>query len=450
MVPFSEDMTQNRFWKPEPWDDNLPSPGFITDFVLYTRGIETPTKFSTWVALWTVSSVLKRQAWFRNFPIGLFPNLYVFLIGPPRVVAKGYGISVAEQILTDFHCSIKDNRKAVEKRVNLLRSRVTPEAFRIALKPDTINPVQSSSGIGNVNRGSQICLITSELSTFLGQQQYNIGLIDRLTHYYDCKAEDDDLTISAKWQRFKDIYITWLAASTKQHLEDSIPRQAFGGGFMSRVIIVYQASPTRDYPFPLEVIGGPTIEDLKKRLAWVAINGYGEYNFTNAATKWYKDWYYDFKKKLKKDIELDEKCMKHRLDTHLKKVATLLRAQRYEEGREIGIRDLLEAEKILNATFASNINAVCDVGMSPETQWLNKITHLLKVNKSLRRDALCRRMSKHECYAPTISNIISQLVEEKKVVIKREGRFQGKPSKDGSELYIWGGKDVKTNERTVN
>ena len=437
MIPFSEDQVKNKFWEPDAWDENLPSPGFITDFILHTRGIETPSKFSTWIALWLISSITKRQCWFKLFPKGLYTNLYVFLVGPPRICGKGYGISFGENLIKDFHTRIMDPEKQVDKKANILRSRATPESFRIALEPVKENLLIGEGKVKAVNRGSQLCLITEELATFLGPQKYNAGLISKLTDLYNCKDEDDDLTINAGWKKFENIYLTWIAAATKDHLEDTIPSQAFGGGFMSRVILVYQPTLTRIHSDPLEVIGGPTENDLFKRLAWVAEQAYGEYDFSDKAWEWYDAWYTAFKKDLQKRSSIgDSKCLTFRMDTHLKKIALLVRLQRYEIGNVVEIRDLLEAKRILDATFCDNEIAVSDVGVSREMQAYNLIANLIKSHQKITRTKLIRTVSKKHS-VDIVNTIVYQLVEEKKVKIKLGDRLQGKPSRNGAEVYEW-------------
>lgn len=435
MIPFKEDQVKNKFWRSEKWDENLPSPGFITDFVLHTRGIETPSKFSVWIALWLISSITKRQCHFKQFPKGLFSNLFVFLVGPPRVCGKGYGIAFGERLIEDFHTRITDPKIQIEKRANILRSRATPESFRIALASDQQNLVVGSKVIP-INRGSQLCLITDELATFLGPQKYNTGLVSKLTQLYDCKVKDDDLTIGAGWNKFENIYFTWMAAATKNHLEESIPTQAFGGGFMSRVILVYQPVGTRIYPDPIEVVDGPTEDDLLERLAWIATQAYGEYNFSKKAWEWYNEWYFAFRKTLERAAESDDKCMTHRMGTHLKKVSMLLRLQRYEVGNEVGIRDLLEAKRILDGTFHNNEWAISDVGASKEIQALNMIATVIKNCKKVSRTKLIRTVSK-KYNVDMVNSIVYQLVEEKKVKIKLGDHLQGKPSRNGTEVYSW-------------
>ena len=99
-------------------------------------------------------------------------------------------------------------------------------------------------------KGSQAAFVISELSSLLGKQNYNEGLVGKLTDLYDCKDYDDDTTISRGYKAFEDIYVTLLGATTRTALEESIPEAAFGEGFMSRVVLVYQHQRTRAYPEP--------------------------------------------------------------------------------------------------------------------------------------------------------------------------------------------------------
>jgi len=82
-----------KFWKTEDFDEFLPEPGFMTDFVMALRGVESPTIFAFWAAAFVMSTVLKRDAFLQWYPENIFPNLYIMLVAPPRVCAKSTSLS---------------------------------------------------------------------------------------------------------------------------------------------------------------------------------------------------------------------------------------------------------------------------------------------------------------------------------------------------------------------
>ena len=234
-IPFDEREVK-QFWEYEDWDKLLPSPGFITDFVLATRGLTTPTKFCIWSALFTISSVVRRDAELDWKPLRFFPNLYVFLVGPPCFTGKSTIIDhYVDKLLTSFHKHIKDPIEREKKKIrNKITSSCTPEALINGLARRVIHPRDAKGTMQDVKIGSECCIVTGELSTFLGKQQYNAGLIQKLTSLYDCKENDRAITLSRTKDELEDIYVTLIGGMTQSGLENSIAEAALEEGFLSR------------------------------------------------------------------------------------------------------------------------------------------------------------------------------------------------------------------------
>jgi hypothetical protein len=438
---FQEDDIQEKFWRQEPWDQNLPEEGFITDFILATRGVETPTKLSFWTAIWVISSALKRDTWLEWFPDPLYPNFFIFLVGPPKIVAKSTAVGFGEKILTHFHEYIPNEEVKVRKEVNMLRSKATPEAMSVVMAP-VEKPIMKNGKVFKVDKGSQVAVAVSELSTFLGKQKYNEGLIDRLTHFYDCKDEDDEVTIGRGHNKFRNVYVTLIGATTPDHLVESIPEQAFGGGFMSRVVVAYQGHSTRDYPKPRKVIGGPSIEDLRERLAWVAENAEGEYYLEPDAYDFYAEWYPRFKNQLAKGTEDVKAKMKHRMDIHLLKLALILRAQRYTPGNNISLKEVKHALEILEHTYSDAQQSIENVGVSQYTGFLNRAREVIRKKGKVTRRQLLQALSPYGCSADLLTKLTDQMLEAREIRGKLNGKEIKHASRNSNEFYIWTGDKV--------
>ncbi|KKK50388.1 hypothetical protein LCGC14_3125520, partial [marine sediment metagenome] len=307
-----------KFWAEDPFDIYLPTPGFVSDFILATRGMATPTIFSVWVALFMLSTAIKREAWFKWFPDPIYPNLYVIFVAPPKICAKSVSARLGGQILSVFPDSIDDLGLQTKKRITISKAKITPEAISSLLTVPYV-AIPGGKGIIRVKLYPQVCFLVSELGTFLGKQLYNVGLIDRLTNLYDC-ADDEDDTLSRGIKHFENVYVTLLGATTAESLTNTLPEEAFGGGFMSRVILVWQEKSTRIYPMPKEVHGSPTLEILAQRLAWIATHTQGEYVFEEKAQKAYEEWFFEHHSMLEKEEYEKRKEMLYRFDIHLLKV----------------------------------------------------------------------------------------------------------------------------------
>lgn len=364
-VPYIARRNVGEEWKPEFWDRHLPQAGFITDFVYATRGIESPTNFCAWTAVFLLSSLLKRDAWLKWFPGVLFPNLYILFVAPPRICPKSTPIILCEKyIYKKMFTHFNDPLQRKGKELNIVHSRATMEALYKELVPkiESVNIIGPSGQFETrqLDMGSKLCIMASEFSTFLGRAQYSIGLVDKLTDWYDCKDEDDSFTISGGEVQLKDLYVTILGGTTFDGLKLSIPPEALKGGFISRLIIVLNRKETRRFAFPIEIPGAPSFDELSKRLAWIVENAQGEFTFSPKATQRYKEWYDEFKDKLAEGYygEMD----RSRMDTNVLKLSVVMHVQRYTTDREITIDDFNDAVQMIESSADPEENPLEDVG----------------------------------------------------------------------------------------
>jgi hypothetical protein len=438
--PFDEDLIKNKFWEREEWDENIPSPGFISDFLLTLRGIETPTKFQVWTALSVLSSVLKRDAWLEWHPRKFFANLYVFIVAPPAVCAKTTAISWADSaLLPEFHKLIEDPVLQAKKRLRISRTKITPEGLFKFLEPRKANVFVEKTKSIPVELDSQGCFIVGELATFLGKQQYNVGLIDMLTNLYDCKEIEDSYTLSRGSEELRNVYVTIIGGTTPDGLAASIPEQAFGDGFVSRLNIVSEDFSPRCYPIPLEVKGGPTAELLRERLAWIAETAQGGYTFSEDAYAAYCTWYRPFKKSLRENSNDENKTLS-RYAVHLLKLALLIRVQRYERGNVIELRDFEEAQRLLHATFKSG-KKLTDTVRKDSMQRVTAVIrdYLQKKSAVKRKKLLCSHSDRFKVV--DVNTALRELKELGMVRIVNKGKTQEFISSYGDELYEWTGED---------
>lgn len=427
-----------KFWTEEDFDAHLPHEGFITDYVMALRGIESPSIFAFWSAAFAVSSVLKRDAFLAWYPENIFPNLYIMLVAPPRLCAKSTAINFGSKLIMEVPSQLSGIMK-VKKTPNMVTTRATPESLADALIPQEYKYMEDGE-IKVLDRGSELCIVASEASTFLGKQQYNLGLIDRLTHLYDCLETDQDRTRKTGVVEFKNTYVTFISATTPEGVRSSIPEEAFEGGFMSRLIVVYQDKSTRSFPFPIPT--GITKKDLTTRLAWVAENQKGPYELAPEAIEEHKAFYADFHEQLQhnEDRSARKKNMFHRFDIHLLKLALVLRAQRYEPGNIIGLDDYRKAREILDLTMERNNVPVDDIGASAHDSHYNRVKLLLERRPMTRKD-LMQSMSPYRCYVEEVNKILESLVGEGNISITLNGKQESIISKNTKEVYAWVGKE---------
>ena len=440
--PYNPEVIKNRFWQNEPWDPYVPE-GWLSDFVLALRGVETPTPFCLWTGIVTLSNIIKRDAWLQWVPKPLYPNFYVILVGPPKT-GKSTGVLFGQDVIRKMGDYLPKGVMRAMKQVNVHSARITPEALTQTLTEQEL-PYTDADGetVGLYKTGSEAAFIISELSSFLGKQNYNDGLVGKLTDLYDCKDYDDDTTISRGHKVFRNIYVTIIGGTTRTSLEESIPEAAFGEGFMSRSILVFQDVRTRAYAEPRWVKGGPTDEELARRLAWVAQTVRGEYYLSAEAREAYEKWYMAFHQTLIRNQEQRHASLLDRFDIHLLKLSLLIRAQRYEPGNEITLEDFRFAQAIMDKTYDQAMKAVENVGSPFYTKIYNRVKLLVERNKKRTRRQILMACSPYGATADTIGKVLEHLFQEGKIGIILDGNERSIVSNAGRELYYWADYDLK-------
>lgn len=444
-VPFQEPVVKP--YTVEEGDRYVPQGGYLQDLVAATRGQESPTVFWLWSGLWTISTLLHREVafkWLADEP--MWPNLYVVLVAPPGICRKGPPIKKAMRVLKLVADLMPSREMKFRKTTNFTTSKATPEYLSEKMAPQKESFLHRKDGkarIITVNKGSQLSIAATELVTFLGKQQYNTGLIEKLTKFYD--ADDDDIegTIGRGETELKDIYATMIGAATPDGLRMSIPPEAFGGGFISRTTLVYQDHRTRSFPRPKVFAGYPRTIDLAKRLAWIAYNARvdrpeeGTYDFTPEAEAWYSHWYEEFWKRADESLRPEE----HRMDIILIKVALLIRAQEYRPGFDVGVEHLEAADKLLRFTYNMSRRTVENVSGSPWVETLNFVRKYVKDRRVVTRKVLLQRVSSRGYTADQLNSVIDLLAQENWLEIIVEGHRKEAAGTKALEEYRFCGSE---------
>lgn len=438
---------QEHMIEADHWDQLLiPGGNFISDFALSAKGIEAPTSFAVWTAISCISAALKRDvylSWLSYAP--LYGHFYTFLVSPPGIAKKGGAMGKGEYILKIFPSYLFLHSQRVNKAINFHQGSITPEALRDLLLPPPPYFIKDEDGrTRKVKRGSQTTFWTDELAVMLNKRQYNESLIDRLTALFDTKASDGDRTKGEGEVALEDIYVTFFGGATPDTLNDAIPERAFGGGFLSRTILVYEERKGSIHSRPIdEMKGFPSNKELAKRLAWIIGNAEGEYDFSSEAEALHDEWYREFYVPMIEGLndEMEQK-KRSRMDIHLRKLALICRVARYEPGSRIEVGDWKMAKGILDKTWASSHFATDDIGGGRYQKGYNRVRNLIR-----RRDKVNRKQVVHGLSRYVNSNEIRMIIEQLHQAgliktIGEGGRELEKPRHRNDEGYLWtGGKE---------
>jgi hypothetical protein len=353
-----------------PFEDEdafVPEGTWISDFVESMRGIETPTLFCLWGALWALSAATVRKvglAWLDGEP--LYPNLYVFLVSIAGRCHKTTTVRHAFKVLHGLRAEFTPHAMTTLEEAELyelvdfnwVTSKTTPESFERILVEDTPRMLRGVEGMAEMRRGAQLTVCAGQLDTFLNKRKYTVGLTETLTQLYDCNDYETLNTKSAGTVELRDVYATLIGAITPDEVKESLPDEAHSDGFMSRVSVVFKNRTLRCFPHPEKTLPGfPTIKDLSRKLAYLLRRGRSiDYVLDAEAAAWYDAWYRRWKHEIDADESYLERTGENRYDVLLLRVALLVRFARYDaEGFIVQKRDLEAAIRILDGTFKESV-----------------------------------------------------------------------------------------------
>jgi hypothetical protein len=451
-IPFDEN-DEPQFWSyKDPGDSALPSSGgLIRDMVYFLRGTEAPTLFTIWSTLWAVSTALKREAWVKWFTGELFTNYYTLLIGPAGLVKKSFSVDVACKALRGMRRFISDTQLREMKHIALVTGKATPEALLEAMIPKKKRgpefhirgsdgaPLYDEKGRPIMYRKtSEVGIALSELASTIGRKDYSKGFIEDLLDLYDPKERWLWRTVKRGAVVLRKTHTTLIAASTPSGFRQSVPTVATSDGFLSRSVICYQSWTEREFAEPIASEKGPTEEDLQRRLGWISGNIIGEFTLSPEAKDFFSNWYHAMRQRLKIDVAMQG--VHSRLDVMLRKVALLIRAQRYDpvdDNREISLQDVKDAENLLRKTLSESTTLIRSLVSASDPEGAGKIEEALRKHGGrLSRTVLMRNSHVN---AQDLNGIIDQLFQEGRVKIMLKGKPQEYPSRNGEETYEWVG-----------
>ena len=322
---------RNNHWEPEDelaheeFLDLVPETGWLRDYISYTMWSEAPAPFHFFTGCSVLGAVVGRRAYFSKGYYRVYPNHQIILVAPTGKCRKTSALNLGVNLL----------RKLED--LNILADKTTPEA--LASEIASTNP---GSGKLLAQREAEGVIYAPELAVFLGKQKYNEGLITLLTALFD---NPDKWQASTKGQGKIDLLnvcLSFMGASTPDWLITAIPQDAFGGGFMSRLLFVVQEDTPRCFPIPKVVETPSKLIDWLKELR--AMKPF-EITFDNKATELhYSLWYAAGRK----DIPEDEKMAGYheRKPDHLLRIAMVLALS---EGKTvITTNHLIQGAKLLD------------------------------------------------------------------------------------------------------
>ena len=256
---------------PQPWLDT---------YIEYTKEQESPKSFNVMTGFAVLSAAIGRNVWLPRIKYTIFPNLYVILIAASAKCRKSVAVGIGRKLLI-----------AMSKPPMIFAQKITPEALIEAI---------TKSKVDNQCFG---LIFSDELSVFLSADAMRRGIIPVLTSFYDSHSKWEYHTKGGGKQLIENSSLSMLAATTRDDFINSMPKSAIGGGFTSRLVLVYEEHPSQLKLFNPVNTAGEEVEETPRELIlkrslisdlnYIKKTVKGKMSFTKDAKalslQWYKD-----------------------------------------------------------------------------------------------------------------------------------------------------------------
>lgn len=355
---------------------------------------ESPPIFHLWTGLFTLASVTRRKIWIEHPPKRLYTNFYIVLVSPPgrsrKSSAMGLGIDFLKEI----------------QGVNISAENITQEA----MIQDLAGCADTFMHKGKLVTHSSLSVVSKELSVFIGMK--NVKLLAVLCDLYDCHSK---WTYKTKLSGTDHIIGEWLSifgATTPDWLKTSLPIDAIGGGFTSRVIFVVCSErgkkiPRGTRPNEALILEKKLIHDLE-----IIATLSGEFQWSDDAGAFYDDWY------LKYEVSQSDWWLVGYLERkpiHIIKIAMMLSIAE-SDSLIIELHHLKSAIQLLGQTELDMPSAFGGIGRSPTSQDIYKSIQVLKEQGSLPHSKLVEMLWPH-VEVNKISEIIETLKQTRRIKV---------------------------------
>jgi hypothetical protein len=308
--------------------------GWLLAYREYTKQSESPEPFHLWVGMSAISAALRRHVWIKQGHYTIYPNIYVVLVAPSGQCKKSTALNIGLRLIRQVPgVVIESNKLTPQSLIHTLSGGMisvtqnqgpagpqTPEELKEAVRQHAAS-ISTKNGSIILTTECTAVIASTELSVTIGKDAEQNGLLGLLTDLYDCHDHWSYNTRGRGREELENVYLTILAATTPNWLGNSIPIDAIGDGFTSRILFVSQLKRRHDNPRPTlspeeVLLGKILIEDLK-HIAGLR----GEMNLTPEADKYYDSWY---RNRPKSDLDERFNGYLERKPDHLLKIAGLV------------------------------------------------------------------------------------------------------------------------------
>ena len=211
---------------------------YFTSYLEYVGRTEAPVSYHRWTSIGIIGALVGRKL---HIPFGhgkIYPNQYIQLMGAPGT-RKSTAISIGKRLLKDAGF----NRFAPD--------RMSKERFLMEMKPVLEEELDGDLTLLAFDQPAETFVVAEEFGDFLGPG--NMEFATMLTKLWDNVDSYEHPKIHGKSVVVDKPTVNILSGNTPQGLALSVPAEALGNGFMSRMLFVYARETGIKITFPDKV-----------------------------------------------------------------------------------------------------------------------------------------------------------------------------------------------------
>lgn len=366
---------------------------WITHFRKWTYPrSEAPESFILWAGLSTLASVIRRKVSVSKKWLGswdAYPFMYIFFISPPGQGRKTTTIGYADELLNEV------------KSINMAAQAMTWQ--------DLMNRLASY-------KEASLTIHAMEFGTFY--KPSGDVMIDGLTALFDGRRKFDSSTIVRGVELAAKPCVNLLAATTPIWIAENLTEGMVGGGFMSRVIPIYEERVRRRQMF-YESLDQDALKRIKERLVadlqHLSSFGESEFDFTEDAKMFFEEWYDKTADRYFRESDKRLHGYFERKPAHALKVAMLLHLA-YSDELTLTKEDLEQSLKLLATVERHMLRVFQAVGKNPYTVEMDTIEEFIREKGSVTKTELLNRFY-HAAAPDMLLELVNALFLMKKIKV---------------------------------
>lgn len=248
------------------------SKDWVGDFLQFGQPFNTPDIFLEWGAIWQLTTAVGRQVGTKLRGQLLTPNMFIALLAGPGA-GKSQAISAIRQILIPA-CDI-----------NLIPASVTRAGLQDYMQE---NQQKRTAPDGALMLSNECIALSEEMQGIL--PEHDIGHLTLYNELYDVRSVYKARTRSNGEINLQSPYCSIITGAQPAFFATTLPEQAWGMGFMSRLIMVFAAPRARTSAFEHDDLDRQMQSKLITDLREIS-KRYGYFKWDKGARALYETWW---------------------------------------------------------------------------------------------------------------------------------------------------------------